>query len=160
MVLATDMSLHFQQVKAMRKSIASPETMDKGAIMSYIVHSADISHPTKNWELHEKWTCGLVEEFFRQGDAERELGLPFSPLCDRETTLVAQSQLGFIDFIIRPTYSLLTQLFDTINQMLLNDAEDIISTENALEEEENDDARARQVNPFETFLVENLLLQL
>ena len=55
MVLATDMSLHFQQVKSLKKSIGSPSTMDKSAIMSYIVHSADISHPTKAWELHEQW---------------------------------------------------------------------------------------------------------
>ena len=50
------------------------KSMDKGAVMSFIVHSADISHPTKTWELHEKWTAGLVEEFFRQGDAEKERG--------------------------------------------------------------------------------------
>lgn len=31
---------------------------------------------------------------FSQGDKEAELGLPFSPLCDRTSTLVAQSQIG------------------------------------------------------------------
>jgi hypothetical protein len=31
---------------------------------------------------------------FPQGDKEAELGLPFSPLCDRTSTLVAQSQIG------------------------------------------------------------------
>lgn len=31
------------------------------------------------------------------------MGLPFSPLCDRQTTQVAQSQIGFIDFIVEPT---------------------------------------------------------
>lgn len=29
-----------------------------------------------------------------QGDKEAELGLPFSPLCDRKSTMVAQSQIG------------------------------------------------------------------
>ena len=142
MVLATDMSLHFQQVKAMKKSITSPQNMDKGAIMSYIVHAADISHPTKTWDLHERWTAGLVEEFFRQGDAERELGLPFSPLCDRETTMVSQSQIGFIDFIITPTYTLLTQLFETINEMLLKEAEEIANDGN------EEDLNVQQVRPI------------
>lgn len=32
--------------------------------------------------------------FSSQGDKEAELGLPFSPLCDRTSTLVAQSQIG------------------------------------------------------------------
>ena len=60
MVLATDMSLHFQQVKSLKKSISSPNSMDKSAIMSYIVHSADISHPTKSWELHEQWVRVII----------------------------------------------------------------------------------------------------
>lgn len=29
-----------------------------------------------------------------QGDKEAELGLSFSPLCDRKSTMVAQSQIG------------------------------------------------------------------
>lgn len=31
-----------------------------------------------------------------QGDKEVELGLPFSPLCDRKATMIAQSQIGKI----------------------------------------------------------------
>jgi len=34
--------------------------------------------------------CGLV----LQGDREQVLGLPISPLCDRQNTHVAQSQIG------------------------------------------------------------------
>ena len=96
------------------------------------------------WELHERWTNGLVEEFFRQGDAERDLGLPFSPLCDRETTLVSQSQIGFIDFIITPTYTLVTQLFETINEMLLKEAEDL-ANRTGDEENAEDEINAQKV---------------
>ncbi len=35
-----------------------------------------------------------MEEFFKQGEKEKELGLPCSPLCDRENTLIAESQIG------------------------------------------------------------------
>ena len=35
-----------------------------------------------------------MEEFFRQGDMEKAMGLPYSPLCDRNTTLIAESQIG------------------------------------------------------------------
>jgi len=45
-----------------------------------------------------------MEEFFKQGDKEQELGLDFSPLCDRQTTVVPQSQIGFIDFIVAPIF--------------------------------------------------------
>ncbi|XP_038235131.1 calcium/calmodulin-dependent 3',5'-cyclic nucleotide phosphodiesterase 1B isoform X2 [Dermochelys coriacea] len=110
MVLATDMSCHFQQVKSMKTSLQQLERIDKSKALSLLLHAADISHPTKQWSVHSRWTKALMEEFFRQGDKEAELGLPFSPLCDRKSTLVAQSQIGFIDFIVEPTFSVLTDV--------------------------------------------------
>ncbi|KYO28725.1 dual specificity calcium/calmodulin-dependent 3',5'-cyclic nucleotide phosphodiesterase 1B isoform X1 [Alligator mississippiensis] len=110
MVLATDMSCHFQQVKSMKTSLQQLERIDKSKVLSLMLHAADISHPTKQWTVHSRWTKALMEEFFRQGDKEAQLGLPFSPLCDRTSTLVAQSQIGFIDFIVEPTFSVLTDV--------------------------------------------------
>lgn len=69
-------------------------SIDKSKAMSMVLHCADISHPAKEWDLHYKWTCQLLEEFFLQGDMEKKLGLPFSPLCDRNNTLIAESQIG------------------------------------------------------------------
>lgn len=49
--------------------------------------------------------CGRVmEEFFRQGDKEKELGLPVGGLHDRDTTNIPKSQMGFIDFIVLPLW--------------------------------------------------------
>lgn len=67
---------------------------EKPKVLALFLHMADISHPGKTWDLHEKWTFQLIEEFFRQGDREKELGLPCSPLCDRNTTAVPESQVG------------------------------------------------------------------
>ncbi|XP_072262492.1 dual specificity calcium/calmodulin-dependent 3',5'-cyclic nucleotide phosphodiesterase 1B isoform X2 [Pyxicephalus adspersus] len=114
MVLATDMSCHFQQVKTMKSSLQSLENIDKSKALSLLLHAADISHPTKQWKVHARWTKALMEEFFRQGDKEAEMGLPFSPLCDRKSTLVAQSQIGFIEFIVDPTFSVLTDVAEKI----------------------------------------------
>ncbi|KAM4699581.1 dual specificity calcium/calmodulin-dependent 3',5'-cyclic nucleotide phosphodiesterase 1B isoform 2-T2 [Discoglossus pictus] len=114
MVLATDMSCHFQQVKTMKTSLQQLETIDKSKALSLLLHAADISHPTKQWKVHARWTKALMEEFFRQGDKEAEMGLPFSPLCDRKSTLVAQSQIGFIEFIVDPTFSVLTDVAEKI----------------------------------------------
>lgn len=121
MVLATDMSCHFQQVKSMKTALQQLERIDKSKVLSLLLHAADISHPTKQWAVHSRWTKALMEEFFRQGDKEAELGLPFSPLCDRTSTLVAQSQIGFIDFIVEPTFSVLT---DVAEKMVLPQNED------------------------------------
>lgn len=56
----------------------------------------------------------LLEEFFRQGDKERALGLPFSPLCDRNNTLVAESQIGFIEFIVEPSMQVCSDMLETV----------------------------------------------
>ena len=40
------------------------------------------------------WLLRCMEEFFKQGDKEQEQGLDFSPLCDRQNTMVPQSQIG------------------------------------------------------------------
>ncbi|XP_076027542.1 dual specificity calcium/calmodulin-dependent 3',5'-cyclic nucleotide phosphodiesterase 1A [Genypterus blacodes] len=122
MVLATDMSCHFQQIKAMKSSLQQPETIDKPKALSLLLHTADISHPAKRWDLHQRWTTSLLEEFFRQGDREANLGLPFSPLCDRKSTMVAQSQIGFIDFIVEPTFSVLSEMIEKIVAPLIEEA--------------------------------------
>uniref|UniRef100_A0AAQ4RXV8 Phosphodiesterase n=1 Tax=Gasterosteus aculeatus aculeatus TaxID=481459 RepID=A0AAQ4RXV8_GASAC len=122
MVLATDMSCHFQQVKTMKNFLQQPEGIDKPKALSLLLHTADISHPAKSWNLHHRWTTSLLEEFFRQGDKESELGLPFSPLCDRKSTMVAQSQIGFIDFIVVPTFTVLTDMMESIVKPLIDEA--------------------------------------
>ncbi|XP_061588523.1 dual specificity calcium/calmodulin-dependent 3',5'-cyclic nucleotide phosphodiesterase 1C isoform X1 [Cololabis saira] len=122
MVLATDMSCHFQQVKTMKNFLQQPEGIDKPKALSLLLHTADISHPAKSWDLHHRWTTSLLEEFFRQGDKEAELGLAFSPLCDRKSTMVAQSQIGFIDFIVVPTFTVLTDMMERIVTPLIEEA--------------------------------------
>ncbi|XP_066263831.1 dual specificity calcium/calmodulin-dependent 3',5'-cyclic nucleotide phosphodiesterase 1A-like isoform X3 [Branchiostoma lanceolatum] len=114
MVLATDMSYHFAQVKQMKSLLSCPDNIDKAKALSLVLHTADISHPAKDWTLHEHWTELLMEEFFRQGDKEQELGLPFSPLCDRKTTMVASSQIGFIDFIVQPSFEIMSDMLDKV----------------------------------------------
>ena len=69
-------------------------------------HLADISNSTKPWETCTQWTESLYYEFFNQGDFERRQGLPISFLMDRKTVNVAKSQLGFYDFVIKPSLSL------------------------------------------------------
>ncbi|XP_060542074.1 dual specificity calcium/calmodulin-dependent 3',5'-cyclic nucleotide phosphodiesterase 1C isoform X5 [Pantherophis guttatus] len=122
MVLATDMSCHFQQIKAMKNALQQPEGIEKPKALSLMLHTADISHPAKAWNLHHRWTMSLLEEFFRQGDKEAKLGLPFSPLCDRKSTMVPQSQIGFIDFIVEPTFTVLSDMTEKIVTPLIEEA--------------------------------------
>ncbi|GIX92400.1 hypothetical protein CEXT_787841 [Caerostris extrusa] len=119
MVLATDMSCHFQQIKSVKSIIGHTDfsSLEKSQAMSLVLHCCDISHPSKKWDLHQKWTMLLMEEFFLQGDKEQALGLPlYSPLCDRNTTLIAESQIGFIDFIVAPSLDVFGEMLDKVEQ--------------------------------------------
>ncbi|XP_048238437.1 calcium/calmodulin-dependent 3',5'-cyclic nucleotide phosphodiesterase 1A-like isoform X7 [Haliotis rufescens] len=135
MVLATDMSFHFQQIKNMKNLLSVPENIDKSKAVSLVLHCADISHPSKDWDLHKRWTDLLLEEFFRQGDREQELGLPFSPLCDRKNTLVAESQIGFIDFIVDPSFQVMGDMLDKILSPLHKQEQSARNIDEAISEE-------------------------
>ena len=68
---------------------------DGGAVdrlCANLLHAADLSNPCRPWPLAEAWATAVLEELFRQGDAEARLGLPLSPLCSRGTTLKPASQ--------------------------------------------------------------------
>ncbi|VDK29727.1 unnamed protein product [Anisakis simplex] len=70
--------------------------------------------------MHSRWTEGVLEEFFRQGDLEFSMGLPYSPLCDRHTVHVADSQIGFIDFIVEPTMMVCGELLTKMVEPLVS----------------------------------------
>lgn len=53
------------------------------------------------------------------GDKEKELGLPISPLCDRDTVKKADSQIGFLKFVVRPTYLLLGAILPKVNDVVM-----------------------------------------
>lgn len=62
-------------------------------------------HATKSFETHFAWSKLVAEEFFKQGDTERQFGLPISPLCDRHNSRFERSQIGFLEFVVLPLYS-------------------------------------------------------
>jgi hypothetical protein len=72
----------------------------------WAVSPSDSSHVSTNFTL-------------LTGDKEKELGLPISPLCDRDTVKKADSQLGFLKFVVRPTYLLLGEILPKITEVVM-----------------------------------------
>uniref|UniRef100_A0A8C3RDS6 Phosphodiesterase 1B n=1 Tax=Cyanoderma ruficeps TaxID=181631 RepID=A0A8C3RDS6_9PASS len=56
--------------------------LDKSKVLSLLLHAADISHPTKQWAVHSRWTKALMEEFFRQVGPGRAGGTRGTPRGD------------------------------------------------------------------------------
>ena len=43
--------------------------------------------------IYRQWCERIMEEFFQQGDRERESGLDISPMCDRYNATIEKSQV-------------------------------------------------------------------
>lgn len=65
-------------------------------VLQTLVHSADLSNPTKELHLYKSWVEMVMKEFYLQGDRERELGLDLSPMCDRNNSSIEKSQVRFL----------------------------------------------------------------
>mgnify|MGYP003292356541 CR=1 FL=1 len=85
--------------------------------LDYFIHAADLAHNTKLFKFSLKWVELLSNEFWKQGDKEKSMKLPVSFLCDREDTNVPKSQVGFLKFMIIPTFKPLINMFPTLSYM-------------------------------------------
>jgi hypothetical protein len=85
-------------------------------VLGMLIHTADISNPAKTPEVYKKWVDLVFQEFFNQGDVEKAKGLPVSLLCDRETTNLGKSQIGFINFIVSPTFEVVLNIIPEVMQ--------------------------------------------
>ena len=120
-VLSTDMANHNTSLNFLKKCTSDnnkPEDNDKQDYMDLVIHTADISNPTKIFDIYYKWAKLVVEEFYAQGDKEKKLGLKCS--CDRTKVTLYKNQLGFIDFIELPFFSLVAKVFPKLDFLLVN----------------------------------------
>ena len=83
-------------------------------LLNMIIHTSDISNPAKPDKISQQWTQRVYDEFFVQGDLEKEKKLPVSNFCDRNTTNVNKAMIGFISFVVGPTINCLTNLIPEV----------------------------------------------
>uniref|UniRef100_A0A8C2XMI7 Phosphodiesterase n=1 Tax=Cyclopterus lumpus TaxID=8103 RepID=A0A8C2XMI7_CYCLU len=109
-ILATDLKKHFDflaEFNAKVNDVNSPgidwtNENDRLLVCQVCIKLADINGPAKVRDLHLKWTEGIVNEFYEQGDEEATLGLPISPFMDRSAPQLAKLQESFITHIVGP----------------------------------------------------------
>ncbi|XP_004613635.2 cGMP-inhibited 3',5'-cyclic phosphodiesterase 3B isoform X1 [Sorex araneus] len=109
-ILATDLKKHFDflaEFNAKANDVNSNgiewnNENDRLLVCQVCIKLADINGPAKIRDLHLKWTEGIVNEFYEQGDEEANLGLPISPFMDRSSPQLAKLQESFITHIVGP----------------------------------------------------------
>jgi len=160
-ILGTDMRHHFKQIQRLTlfgeqhgsdfmaywttpsSDISSiPEALQEVEnvrfVLELLLHCADISGPVKPVHISKKWADLVCEEFFQQGEKEKEKGLPVSPMMDKATTNIPNMQMGFIEFVVSPIYIGMAQLFPGMAQTLDHMAENF----QAYAEEKREELRA------------------
>jgi 3',5'-cyclic-nucleotide phosphodiesterase len=115
MVLATDMGLHAKYVNQFKRRLQENHEFTKKddirLALAMAVKMADISNCGRPEHIYLKWSGKISDEFYMQGDRERNLGLPCSPFMDRTQPAMAKGQIAFMNYIVIP-------LFDCISEFL------------------------------------------
>lgn len=119
-ILATDMNHHFELVDKLSTRLSkkgdSPFSRDtkcsrekqqsskddRRLLLQVFMHAADLGHSCRPWNIHRIIVADLEEEFFRQGDRERELGVPIMPMMDRSKDSAAAGQGFFLGKLVSP----------------------------------------------------------
>uniref|UniRef100_A0A674A579 Phosphodiesterase n=1 Tax=Salmo trutta TaxID=8032 RepID=A0A674A579_SALTR len=139
MVLATEMTKHFEHVNKFVNSINKPlaaleenggigdEESVKGILTSpdnrilvkrMLIKCADISNPCRPLELCIEWAGRISEEYFAQTDEEKRQSLPVvMPVFDRNTCSIPKSQISFIDYFITDMFDAWDAFADLPNLM-------------------------------------------
>jgi len=89
----------------------------KTLVMEAFLHSADVSNPCRSWEVTQMWAWQCLEEFFMQGDQEKEKGIPLQFLNDRDKLNKPHSQIGFIEFMIAPLFAANLRLWPRLHEL-------------------------------------------
>ncbi|XP_068131473.1 high affinity cAMP-specific and IBMX-insensitive 3',5'-cyclic phosphodiesterase 8A isoform X2 [Hyperolius riggenbachi] len=139
MVLATEMTKHFEHVNKFVNSINKPlAALDENGgsgedespkniltspenrilIKRMLIKCADISNPCRALEQCIEWAGRISEEYFAQTDEEKRQGLPVvMPVFDRNTCSIPKSQISFVDYFITDMFDAWDAFADLPNLM-------------------------------------------
>ena len=129
-IFATDMASHFTLLGKLEqlehrmdtngKDEVENSAADKTLLMEALVHTADISNVTKPFDLSLKWANLVTEEFFLQGDMEKEKLLPVEAFMDRERSSAGLNTANFIQFVARKYFVVFANIHAPVKPFLKN----------------------------------------
>jgi len=115
LILDTDAKNHFVLMTRFKHGLEMKQ-LSRGLLSSMVLHVSDVSNPTRPGAISRKWAYAVEEEFFRQGDKEKELTIPRSPFMDREFEDLPKMQGAFIDALVFPVFKLLADFLPLVTE--------------------------------------------
>ncbi len=143
LVLATDLADHRRHMDAAKEvvskltttyeqsNIYEPDTESRLSLLKMVLKCSDVGHPARSIAVHTLWSDSIQNEFFNQGDQERALGYEVTGPLNRFGDSLPKSQIGFINFLVKPIYSIINSpivtksLIMSKQKALLNDPHEI-----------------------------------
>ncbi|KAH7961191.1 hypothetical protein HPB52_005196 [Rhipicephalus sanguineus] len=127
MVLATEMTKHFEHLSKFLNAFQKPMQEEEGfeaeplqehgesaslrsaeniiLIKRMLIKCSDVSNPARPINLCIQWAHRIAEEYCAQTDEEKRLGLTVvMPAFDRATCSIPNSQTGFINYFVRDMF--------------------------------------------------------
>ena len=152
-ILATDMTNHGKVLTVVKSNIhenknnlgniikefklsgnENTKFSEQQSLFNFLIHCADLAHNTKLFEISIQWVELLSEEYWNEGDLEKEMHLPVTFLCDREKIDIPNSQKGFIIGFIIPTFECLTNIFPTLKFFLNNASDNLVEWQKLIDQ--------------------------
>jgi hypothetical protein len=128
MVLATDMKRHTRLVAKIQALVEQKRSQGNWfekkdpdeirTLLSIGIHVADISSASKKLPQALEWAHRIHDEFWKQGDKERELGIPVTAVMDRNRPNFAKSQMAFVNMVVDPLYRIWINLVPQTSTIL------------------------------------------
>ncbi|CAH1757870.1 6139_t:CDS:2 [Entrophospora sp. SA101] len=108
-------TIHSSSPSSSSSSFLILDQEQREIFLKVLLHAADLSNTVRPWDISKHWSDCVVEEFFKQGDLEKQKHLPVSPNMDREQAQQPQISLGFGDFVVKPYFEAFAFLSNVIN---------------------------------------------
>jgi len=74
----------------------------KKLMRNLFLHFCDVSNPTKPFPICKTWAWLIIDEFFLQGDKEKEIGIAVQPLNDRSKVSRPIHKLDLLSSLLHP----------------------------------------------------------
>eukprot|EP00921_Rhytidocystis_pertsovi_P016116 GHVQ01025448.1.p1 GENE.GHVQ01025448.1~~GHVQ01025448.1.p1 ORF type:complete len:613 (-),score=51.49 GHVQ01025448.1:236-2074(-) len=120
-ILATDMKAHFDLASQLQNMASKPrspkEPTNRSIIHRAIIHAGDLSNTVIPTPIYEMWAERVATEFRNQVFLEKAEGLPVAPnmvVSPDDKKQLAQLQIGFINFVVKPFWNPLADLLPTL----------------------------------------------
>ncbi|XP_033301645.1 uncharacterized protein LOC117206424 isoform X1 [Bombus bifarius] len=146
-ILATDMARHNEILGQFTDIIPEFDYSSKAHInllSMILIKVADISNEARPMEVAEPWLDRLLQEFFKQSDAEKLEGLPVTPFMDRDKVTKPSSQVSFIGLVLLPLFEALGELLPQLQNLIVQPVREALEYYRRLNEAAKDERHHRK----------------